>query len=108
MNPVIVVGAGPVGLGCALELARFGVRSILTEKHAGTSWHPKTRNFNTRTMEIARGWGLPTYQRLRSIDTSPGWKSPIRFLRSAIGEELGTIDRRASKAPVPQFRPLFP
>jgi 2-polyprenyl-6-methoxyphenol hydroxylase-like FAD-dependent oxidoreductase len=45
MNPAIV-GAGPVGLGCALELARFGVRSVLIEKHAGTSWHPKTRNHN--------------------------------------------------------------
>ena len=47
---VIVVGAGPVGLAAALELARFGIRSILIEKHPGTSWHPKTRNLNTRTM----------------------------------------------------------
>src|SRR5262249_56053450 len=48
---VIIVGGGPVGLGAALELARCGVRSVLIEKHDTTSWHPKTRNFNTRTME---------------------------------------------------------
>jgi putative polyketide hydroxylase len=108
MNPVIIVGAGPVGLGCALELARFGVRSILIEKHPGTSWHPKTRNFNTRTMEIARGWGLPTYQRLRSIDTLPGWKSPIRFLRSAIGEEAGTIDSHGFEGPGAAVSPALP
>ena len=83
LDRVIVLGAGPVGLAAALELARFGVPSILIEKHDGTSWHPKTRNFNTRTMEIARGWGPAVYKRLRSIDTPPGWKSPIRFLSSA-------------------------
>ena len=85
---VIVLGAGPVGLGAALELARFGVPTVLIEKHDGTSWHPKTRNFNTRTMEIAKGWGAATYKRLRSIDAPDGWKSPIRFLRSATGERV--------------------
>ena len=108
MNPVIIVGAGPVGLGCALELARFGVHSVLIEKHASTSWHPKTRNFNTRTMEIARGWGLPTYQRLRGIDTPPGWKSPIRFLRTAIGEEAGAIDTKGFEGPGPTVSPALP
>ena len=108
MKPVIIVGAGPVGLGCALELARFGVRSVLLEKHAGTSWHPKTRNFNTRTMEIARGWGHPTYQRLRGIDTPPGWKSPIRFLHTAIGEELGTIDTQGFEGPGAAISPALP
>jgi 2-polyprenyl-6-methoxyphenol hydroxylase-like FAD-dependent oxidoreductase len=81
---VIVVGAGPVGLGAVLELARCGVRSVLIEKHDGISWHPKTRNFNTRTMEIARGWGAAVYQRLRAIDTPPGWKSPERRLEARL------------------------
>src|ERR1700751_2562436 len=86
---VVVLGAGPVGLRAALELARFGVRTVLVEKHDATSWHPKTRNLNTRTMEIARGWGPAVYKRLRSIDAPDGWKSPIRFLRSATGGQVG-------------------
>ena len=105
---VIILGAGPVGLGAALELARFGVRSILVEKHDGTSWHPKTRNLNTRTMEIARGWGPTVYKRLRSIDTPPGWKSPIRFLDSAVGREFGTIESKGFECPGPTVSPCEP
>src|SRR4030095_4921350 len=105
---VMRIGAGPVGLGAALELARFGVRSVLIEKHDGTSWHPKTRNFNTRTMEIARGWGRAVYKRLRSIDTPPGWKSPIRFLRTATGAQLGMIESKGFEGPGPDVSPAWP
>src|SRR5215470_8624197 len=105
---VIILGAGPVGLGAALELARFGVRSILIEKHEGTSWHPKTRNFNTRTMEIARGWGPAVYKRLRSIDAPDGWKSPIRFLRSATGEQFGLIESKGFEGPGTAVSPALP
>ena len=107
-NRVIVLGAGPVGLGAALELARYGVPSILVEKHDGTSWHPKTRNFNTRTMEIARGWGAAVYRRLRSIDTPPGWKSPIRFLASATGRDFGKIESKGFEGPGPAISPCEP
>src|SRR5262245_40559081 len=105
---VLIVGAGPVGLGAALELARCGVRSLLIEKHDTTSWHPKTRNFNTRTMEIARGWGRAVYGRLRAIDTPPGWKSPIRFLRSATGEQFGAIESLGFEGPGPEVSPAEP
>ena len=105
---VLVLGAGPVGLGAALELARFGVRTVLIEKHEATSWHPKTRNFNTRTMEIARGWGAAVYKRLRSIDAPPGWKSPIRFLRSATGEQFGVIESKGFEGPGPDVSPAQP
>ena len=97
-----------MGLGAALELARFGVRSVLIEKHDDISWHPKTRNLNTRTMEIARGWGPVVYKRLRSIDTPDGWKSPIRFLETAVGREFGTIESKGFEGPGLEVSPALP
>jgi 2-polyprenyl-6-methoxyphenol hydroxylase-like FAD-dependent oxidoreductase len=48
------------------------------------------------------------YKRLRSIDTPPGWKSPIRFLRTATGEQLGVIDSKGFEGPGPDVSPAWP
>jgi len=56
--PVLVVGGGPVGLSASLLLSRHGVRSLLVERHPGTSVHPKARGLNVRTLELFRLWGL--------------------------------------------------
>jgi putative polyketide hydroxylase len=107
-EPVLIIGAGPVGLAAGLELARFRVPSVIIEQRDSTSWHPKTRNINTRTMEITRGWGRHVYERLRGIDTPDGWKSPIRFLRSVIGEEFGQIETTGFLGPGPGVSPALP
>src|SRR6185436_13812227 len=69
---------------------------------------PKTRNFNTRTMEIAKAWGPAVYKRLRSIDTPPGWKSPIRFLSTATGKQFGVIESKGFEGPGPHVSPAEP
>ncbi|MGH6903278.1 MAG: FAD-dependent monooxygenase [Geminicoccaceae bacterium] len=40
-TPVLIVGGGPVGFACSLMLTRFGVRSLLVERHPSTSQYPK-------------------------------------------------------------------
>jgi 2-polyprenyl-6-methoxyphenol hydroxylase-like FAD-dependent oxidoreductase len=42
--PVIIIGAGPVGLSASIALSRQGIRNIVIEKHPGTSIHPKANS----------------------------------------------------------------
>ena len=92
--PILIVGGGPVGLAAALELARHSVRSLLLERHDSTTWHPKARNLNTRTMEIARGWGRAVHDELTAVNLPPGWTSQIIYARTLAGEELGRMPTR--------------
>ena len=69
--PVLIVGAGPAGLATAIGLARHGVRSMLVERHPGTSIFPKASGISTRTMEIVRSWGLEPAVRETSLDIQP-------------------------------------
>ncbi len=55
---IVIVGAGPAGLMSALLLARSGIRVTIIERHPSTSFHPKARGLNLRTMEILRSLGL--------------------------------------------------
>lgn len=56
--PVVIIGAGPVGLSLALGLARQGVRSVLLEKNPATSEYSKAPGIHVRTREILRQWGI--------------------------------------------------
>jgi putative polyketide hydroxylase len=53
-TPVLIVGGGPVGLACSLMLSRFGVPSLLVERHPSTSQHPKAMAVMLRTAELLR------------------------------------------------------
>ncbi|MEV4807746.1 FAD-dependent monooxygenase [Nonomuraea sp. NPDC049421] len=52
--PVLVVGAGPVGMVAALSLARHGIPSILVEENFETTNHPKLDFISCRSMELFR------------------------------------------------------
>ncbi|KAJ5702797.1 hypothetical protein N7488_010345 [Penicillium malachiteum] len=57
-QPVIVVGASLVGLSAALCLASHNVPTIVLEKYAGISKHPRTIGFTPRKMEIFHSFGI--------------------------------------------------
>ncbi|MFD9963249.1 FAD-dependent monooxygenase [Amycolatopsis sp. NPDC058986] len=64
--PVLIVGAGPVGLSTALFLGRHGVRSLVVEKRDGTSTLPRAPGLQARTMELFRAAGVN--QRIRALE----------------------------------------
>jgi 2-polyprenyl-6-methoxyphenol hydroxylase-like FAD-dependent oxidoreductase len=57
-TPVVIVGAGPVGLALAGDLGWRGVSCILVEKSDGEVFQPKMDMVGIRTMEFCRRWGI--------------------------------------------------
>jgi 2,4-dichlorophenol 6-monooxygenase len=55
---VLIVGGGGSGLAASVFLSDLGVPSLLVERHASTSPHPKAHILNGRTMEILAQHGL--------------------------------------------------
>lgn len=56
--PVLIAGAGPVGLSLALGLARHGVSTLVVEQDPGLAEHSRAAAVAARTMEIFRAWGV--------------------------------------------------
>src|SRR5262249_46949300 len=97
-TPVLVVGAGPVGLSAAILLARQGVKSLLIERHASTTNHPKSRAVLTRTMEILRPWGVEDALRAQAL---PAGAFRFIWIESLAGREIGRVEPRARDVPGP-------
>ena len=106
--PVVVAGGGPVGLVTGLELARHGVASLVLERSPSTTWQPKARNLNTRTLEIARGWGKRVHGELAAVNLPPGWTDQVVYTRTLAGEELGRMRTEGFSGPGPHVSPEVP
>ncbi len=95
--PVLVVGGGLVGLSAAMFLAWRGVPTMLVEKHAGSSLHPRAIGFTTRTLEMLRAVGIGA-----SIPEIPlGHGRPRRVaVESLAGKWAAEAEWSPSKPPV--------
>lgn len=88
-TPVLIVGGSLVGLSLSLFLSWHGVPSILVERHAGISPHPRAFNFNVRTMELFRLTGAESAIRRKA---PPGFQnSGILQAESLVGKEFNWI-----------------
>ncbi|KAI1336971.1 FAD binding domain-containing protein [Xylariaceae sp. FL0016] len=58
IQPVIIIGGGPVGLSASIALSLRGIEHLLFERRPGTSIHPKAVAYNPRTVEFFRELGV--------------------------------------------------
>ncbi len=61
MDPIVIVGAGPVGLSLALGLLRRGVEVVVVDQRPGIPQDPRATTVQPPVLEAYESWGvLPT------------------------------------------------
>ncbi|MGK4578659.1 FAD-dependent monooxygenase [Kitasatospora sp. HPMI-4] len=96
---VLIVGGGPVGLTARALLERWGVRTLLVEKHRELSPFPRSRLVNVRSMEIFRQLGIAARVRARAFAPEYG---RIRFRDTMRDRDFATAAMVGVNAPVPE------
>lgn len=105
--PVVIAGAGPVGLGLAVGLAHHGVRTVVLEESEALSRHSKAPGVLPRTMEIFAAWGIADRFLDRGVLLTrprfwaPGRTEPLFTLDLSL---LGQMTRTPGIAIIPQSR----
>ena len=84
---VVIVGAGPVGLALAGDLAWRGHQVLLIEKGDGSIFQPKMDLVGIRTMEFCRKWGIA--KDVEESEYDRDYPQDNVYLTSLNGYELG-------------------
>jgi 2-polyprenyl-6-methoxyphenol hydroxylase-like FAD-dependent oxidoreductase len=87
IQPVLIVGGGPVGLALAGDLGWRGIAAVLVEQSDGSIYQPRMDLVGVRTMEFCRRWGL-----VPAVENSPyprDYPQDNIYLTSLTGHELG-------------------
>lgn len=77
-RPVVIVGAGPIGLTTALDLARYGIPSIVLEAERQVSEGSRAIVFTRRSLEILQQVGVAE----RVMAAGLSWRFGNSFYRN--------------------------
>jgi 2-polyprenyl-6-methoxyphenol hydroxylase-like FAD-dependent oxidoreductase len=89
--PVLIVGAGPVGLALAAELGWRGVACLVVEQGDRSNEIPRTNAVGVRTMEFCRRWGIA--DRVREAGFPPDYPHDFVYVTSITGYEIARVNR---------------
>src|SRR5579883_602619 len=110
-TPILIVGAGPVGLALAGDLGWRGIPCLLIEQSDGSIYQPRMDLVGIRTMEFCRRWGI-----VGAVEASPYPRDLPQdnvYVTSLTGYELGrermaTLDAAKPPPESPQRRERCP
>ncbi len=86
-TPVLIVGAGPVGLALAGDLGWRGTACTVIEKTDGSIEQPKMDLVGIRTMEFCRRWGIADW--VRDAPYPGDYPQDCVWVTALTGFELG-------------------
>jgi 2-polyprenyl-6-methoxyphenol hydroxylase-like FAD-dependent oxidoreductase len=87
---VLIVGAGPVGLTLAIDLAWRGIDvTIVERRHAGEAPEPKCNHVSARSMEVFRRLGIAA--KLRNVGLPEDYPNDVAYRTSFTGTEFARI-----------------
>lgn len=87
---VVVVGAGPVGLTTAMELAKRGINVVVVESRSEDDpADAKCNTISARTMEIFRQLGVA--EQARACGLTEDYPTDVVYATAANGEEITRI-----------------
>src|ERR1700736_5249197 len=69
--PILICGAGPVGMLTSILLSRAGIRNLVVEKRDRVSIMPRARGITVRSVEIMSQLGLQAL--FEAISLPPLW-----------------------------------
>lgn len=88
--PVLIVGAGPVGLMAGILLARQGIPCRVVERRDGPQRAPAAHAVNARTFEICRAAGVDM-DAIAAAAKPPADAGQVLWVTTLVGEELGRL-----------------
>lgn len=95
---VLIIGAGPVGQGLAIELGQRGIDCLVIEKNALIGVAPRAKTTNVRTREHLRRWGIADALRA-AAPFGVDYPSNVVFATRLSGHRLAHFDNAMYCAP---------
>ncbi len=103
LHPVVVVGAGPVGLALAIDLAQRGVRVLLLDNDHKLSSGSRAICFAKRTLEIFDRLGPGE----RMVRKGVSWNTGHVYFKDAPAYSFDLLPDTGPDGPRTQQRPAF-